>query len=172
MSSISCLVTNLDCCSSQIGFTYKGKRRYKSLIGGCLTIICFIVIMAIIIAYMVKYFTRAEKTIFYQDKKDLRPPLIDISNDFHIAIMMQYQGVNMFRDDMIKIKAMYKKRDDDMYSEREVTTYKCNKEDFPTYNDTVFNYLEIGNALCLNFEGVDLQGGNRCADKDVIRHFF
>ena len=41
MSSISCLVTNLDCCSSQIGFTYKGKRRYKSLIGGCLTIICF-----------------------------------------------------------------------------------------------------------------------------------
>ena len=121
---------------------------------------------------MVKYFTRAEKTIFYQDKKDLRPPLIDISNDFHIAIMMQYQGVNMFRDDMIKIKAMYKKRDDDMYSEREVTTYKCNKEDFPTYNDTVFNYLEIGNALCLNFEGVDLQGGNRCADKDVIRHFF
>ena len=27
--------------------------------------------MAIIIAYMVKYFTRAEKTIFYQDKKDL-----------------------------------------------------------------------------------------------------
>ena len=48
MSSISCLLTNLDCCSSQIGFTYKGKRRYKSLIGGCLTIMCFIVIMAII----------------------------------------------------------------------------------------------------------------------------
>ena len=71
MSSISCLLTNLDCCSSQIGFTYKGKRRYKSLIGGCLTIMCFIVIMAIIIAYMVKYFTRAEKTIFYQEKKDL-----------------------------------------------------------------------------------------------------
>lgn len=51
MSSISFypFIKSFDCCSSTIGFTYNGKRRYKSFFGGILTILCLLIIVGIII---------------------------------------------------------------------------------------------------------------------------
>ena len=110
MSSISFypFIKSFDCCSSTIGFTYNGKRRYKSFFGGILTILCLLIIVGIIIAYSIQYFGKYEKQIYYQDKSYSRPPQIDISNNYHIAITMQYFGKNAFMDNMIRIKAVYK----------------------------------------------------------------
>ena len=161
MSSFSFypLITSFDCCSSTIGFTYNGKRRYRAFFGGILTIICLLIIIDIIFAYSIQYFGKYEKQVFYQDKSYSRPPKIDISKDYHIAIMMQYFGANVFMDNMIRLKAVYKKKDDDTFLEIPLSLYKCKRTDFPT-NNTIFDTLELANAYYLNLTGIDLQGGN------------
>ena len=53
--------------------------------------------------------------------------------------MMQYFGANVFMDNMIRLKAVYKKKDDDTFLEIPLSLYKCKRTDFPT-NNTILGY--------------------------------
>ena len=188
MSSISshivALVTDFDCSSSIVGITYRGRRRYKSLIGGVLTLLSIVSITVITLIYLVKYFSKQNKQIVYQDEKFSAPPLLDLSENFHIAVMMQFEGANSFREDIIKIEAIYIRKDESTYQEKSIELFDCEYKDFPT-NVSMFDFLGLKNAKCLNLSGIDIQGGSinkiyhyvqikfiLCDDAKIYENFF
>ena len=188
MSSISshivALVTDFDCSSSIVGITYRGRRRYKSLIGGVLTLLSIVSITVITLIYLVKYFSKQNKQIVYQDEKFSAPPLLDLSKNFHIAVMMQFEGANSFREDIIKIEAIYIRKDESTYQEKSIELFDCEYKDFPT-NVSMFDFLGLKNAKCLNLSGIDIQGGSinkiyhyvqikfiLCDDAKIYENFF
>ena len=163
MSSISShlisLITDFDCSSSIVGITYHGRRRYKSFLGGVLTVQSMISITVITIIYLVKYFGKQDKQIVYQDEKFSEPPLLDLSQNFHIAVMMQFSGANFFREDIIKIEAVYIRKENSTYQEKPIELFDCGYKNFPT-NATMFDFLGLKKAKCLNLSGIDIQGGS------------
>ena len=163
-------VTDFDWSSSVIGFMYKGKKRYKSFFGGFSTLAALVLIIAITILYLVKFINRNDVQIIYHENKFTRPPRLDLSKDFYIAIITQYNGMNIFRNDILNITAMYKSRHDDVYEEKPIQLFNCKKTDFPS-NDSVFQILEIEKALCLNLKDIEIEGGyvNRIFDSVQVK---
>ena len=110
-------LTDFDFCGSIAGLMYNGKRRYKSKLGGVLTLMAFGSVLVLAVFYLRLFFARETPKMSYNDLKYWDPPLLDISGNFTVAVMMQYSDQNIFRNDLVKIEVYYKSKNNSVHKE-------------------------------------------------------
>lgn len=183
-------LTDFDFCGSIAGLMYNGKRRYKSKLGGVLTLMAFGSVLVLMVFYLKLFFARETPKMSYNDLKFWNPPLLDLSGNFTVAVMMQYNNNNLFRDDLVKVEVYYKSKKNNDYQEKQLEIIPCEKEMFESQED-LFESLELSKAVCFNLENIAIGGSNvndifsyvqlkfllclnqdNCYDKTLIESFF
>lgn len=183
-------LTDFDFCGSIAGLMYNGKRRYKSKLGGVLTLMAFGSVLVLAIFYLRLFFARETPKMSYNDLKYWDPPLLDISGNFTVAVMMQFSDQNIFRDDLVKIEVYYKSQNNSVHKEKQLDIIPCEKELFES-QENLFESLELSKAVCFNLENIKIGGSNvndifsyvqvkfllclgqdDCYDKTLIESFF
>ena len=151
------LLTRIDFTLSIVGLNYKGDRRYKSPVGGFLSIIIFLTFVATITYHLYHFFKRTSPKYVLEDVKYFNPPEYDLSKKFIVAITTQYNGKTYFREDVLKIRATHYQRIGNDKTVLELEPIPCKREDF-TDTEIIYDVLGLSNALCLNLSGLSIQG--------------
>lgn len=149
----------IDFCYSIVGLSYKGYKRYKSWFGGILSIGLFLSFIAIICYYLTTFISRKSPKMTFENMKYWSAPENDISSNFTMAIMMKFNGVNGFRDDLIKLEAYYYNNTESKTTVKNIDFIKCDNNLFID-NQNEFLKLELSKAKCLNLNGITIQGSS------------
>ena len=152
-------LSDFDFCGSIAGLMYSGKRRYKSKFGGVLTIMAFIGIIVITVFYLQVFFARETPKMSSNVLKYWDPPSLNVSENFTVAVMMQYSDKNEFRDDLVQVEVFYVKKNGTERKSSPLSKIPCKKEDFTT-QETLFDTLELSKAVCFDVSGTVIQGSN------------
>ncbi len=96
-----------DIFATVVGLRYSGNWRYKTNIGGLTSIITIVLIMSILIYHINGYLNRSSIKMTFENIKYWNPPRLDLSQNFHIVVMMKYGNSNIIRDDIINISMDY-----------------------------------------------------------------
>lgn len=155
---MSHFVKEIDYCGSIVGIMYNGNRRYKSLIGGILTMIAISGILAVAVYYFNIFFSQKTAKMSLENIKYYEPPNLNISKDFIFAVMMQYHGINTFMNDKVKVDAFYVKTESKKTQQEKVSSVPCVQADYQ--NDSLYKSLELNKAVCFNISGIELEGAN------------
>ena len=139
-------VSDFDFCGSIAGLMYNGRRRYKSRFGGFLTILAGIAALIITSVYLKSFFNRETPKMSSNSLKFYTPPRIDISSNFTVAIMMQIANTNEFRDDLVRIEAEYKTKNQSSSQNYPINIVKCNRSDFITQEE-LYVSLELSSVF-------------------------
>ena len=152
-------LSDFDFCGSIAGLMYSGKRRYKSKFGGVLTIMAFTGIIVITVFYLQVFFARETPKMSSNVLKYWDPPSLNVSENFTVAVMMQYSDKNEFRDDLVQVEVFYVKKNGTERKSSPLSKIPCKKKDFTT-QETLFDTLELSKAVCFDVSGTVIQGSN------------
>ncbi len=151
------LLTDIDFCCSIVGLSYKGNQRYKSWLGGVLSIAIVISFIIIVTYYLNEFFSRSTSKMAFEDMKYWNAPENHLSKDFTLAVMMQYKGVNQFRDDLIMTEAYYYNKTESNLNISRLNFIPCDRSLFIN-NEEYFDKLELEKAKCINFTNITIEG--------------
>lgn len=149
----------IDFCCSIVGLNYEGHRRYKSPVGGVLSIGIFCAFIGISCYYLVNFFDRSTGKMTFENLKFWNPPQYNISENFTIALMMKFEGQNLFREDLVKIEANYITDNHSKISNHPVEIIPCSKNNFKEAGE-LFDLLELSKAMCFNLNDKIIQGSS------------
>lgn len=150
---------NIDFCFSIVGLNYKGNHRYKSWVGGILSIMVFIIFISIVAYYLVSFFERKTPKMSFQNLKYWQAPRYDLSENFTLAIMMEINNTYQFREDLIQIKAQYINKSNSKYEVVPINIVECNRGDYID-NEEYFDKLQLDKAICFDMNHLYLEGNS------------
>lgn len=149
----------IDFCYSIVGLSYKGHKRYKSWFGGIVSISLFFSFIGIICYYLISFISREIPKMTFEDMKYWSAPENDVSKNFTMAIMMKFNGINQFRNDLIKLSAYYYNNTESKSTQKIIDFIQCDSNLFIN-NQNEFLKLELSKAKCLNLTGISIQGSS------------
>jgi hypothetical protein len=148
-----------DLFGSIVGITYKGQSRYKSPFGGASFIIAVLLCLTTIIFFFQKFLNKDNPKMVFEEEKFWNPPVIDLT-DFKFIIMMKYNGENVFKDDVIKVKPLLTRVEQKQGNQTEIELKQipCEEAMFPGAEEQ-FESLELGKGICVDTTNISIQGG-------------
>ena len=85
------LLTEINFCCSIVGLNYKGHQRYKSWLGGVLSISIVISFIIIVTYYLNEFFSRSSSKMSFEDMKFWNAPQNNLSKDFTQLTVSSFQ---------------------------------------------------------------------------------
>ena len=154
-------ISNFDWFGTVVGLRYSGNWRYKSVIGGYVTILTILMTLSIIIYFVFGFITRSTLRMTSDRLKYWDPPMFNLSNDFQMAIMMKYGGQNIFRDDIVSVSFDYiiNNNKDKIFSIVSLPLINCTLNRFKEA-EYQYNALKLSNALCVDLTNITIQGSS------------
>jgi len=154
-------IQKLDLFSSVVGLRYKGNWRYKTFIGGLVSIIYVLILMTIAIYFMIKYINREEVYMSFENTKNYNPPMLNISRDFNIAVSMRYGNKNILRKEIMDVEFEYVTYNitSDTLTIQKIPIIKCREESFRSANEQFYSF-GLNDSLCIDTNNFTIEGSN------------
>lgn len=149
----------IDFSCSIVGLSYAGERRYKSPLGGIVSIILSLCIIAILIYDLRNFFGRKNQNFNLEIIKNWNPPALDLSTNFTFAMTMNYAGVKGFKERILKVSAREVTRRHLTKTYQNVSIIPCQKNFFID-NEDIYETLQLEKGICFNLTGFHLQGSS------------
>jgi hypothetical protein len=159
---------NLDLFGSIVGLTYKNGHRYRSKVGGALSLFVFAVCFAMVIFYGKKFLDRDYPSMTIEEVKYGDPQEIS-TDDLKLVVMMKYFGRNEFHMDVFKPEVFHRSMNysSGILTERKLDQVNCTSSLFPG-SESEFNKLELNKGLCVDLKNTSIRGSSLNDQYDYI----
>lgn len=147
-----------DLCGSIVGLVYKGQRRYKSFIGGLLSMLLIAAIFCVIVIHLNDFFSRTKAKMSFDDLKYNTPPYLNLTTNFNFIMMLQFKGINDLRQDVLTISAHAKIKENNVWRIHPIEKIPCKPNEQISLK--LFERLELDKGRCFNMSGVSLNASN------------
>ena len=151
-----------DLLGQQVGLRYKGFNRYKSSLGGILTILLLISSLVLIGFMLNSYINKTDVRIVYEIAKYLDSDIIDTSQEFEFAVKTLYGQDFAIREDLFSINlyVIEMSLNNKSYSKTILRKKNCTISDYSKVATQFQLYKLDDSAICFNTTGVTLKGNN------------
>lgn len=151
---------NLDLFGSIVGLTYKNGHKYRSKVGGALSLFVFTVCLAMIIFYGKKFLDRDYPSMTIEEVKYGDPQEIRTDN-LKLVVMMKYFGRSEFHFDVFKPEVFHRSMNytSGNLTERKLNQVNCTSNMFPE-SESEFSKLELNKGLCVDLNNTSIRGSS------------
>ena len=152
-------VKNMDFFGTIVGLRYKGAWRYKTFLGGLFSMTLLVFSLATIIYFSIKFISRQEIKMTFENIKYWNPPLINLTENFSFAVSMQYGNQNLIRPEVIDISFEYVQfnQTSNVLSTIPLSSIPCARQMFLGAEEQ-FDNLGIKNGTCIDTSKLSIQG--------------
>ena len=159
------LLTSVDMFSRKIYFSYKGKPSYKTLLGGIVTLVIFILMATYSYSLFNEMLSRNKITA---NKNSLRQPIVPGVNPVDLGASKIRIAVFWTDSSLQPMDERYGRiifgnatsstdpGGDEKYEFSEIKSGPCSPEDFPLASET--NLMKTNPFVCADLSGVVLDG--------------
>ena len=153
------IIKRADFFQTIVGLRYNGYWRYKTVLGGILGIIAFLVVLATLTFFSYRYFAKTDSRLNIEIDKQWSPLPLEINSKFPFGIYIYYGKVIEDNPDIITISADHVSYElsTGLMTERPIKTRKCEKQDFPGVGSQ-FDQLKLNLAYCPQVDGQVIEG--------------
>ena len=157
---MSSILTSFDMLGINIGFRFNGNIKYRTKVGGFLTL-CLLVTSIITISFFGQiYLSGEESRQIYSKEKLWNSQNLELTEDFVFALSTKIKGKNSKSSNIWEISSIYNQLNN-FKSEANYTIipfYDCNISHWPNEVNYQFNNLNINESLCFKISNVKLKG--------------
>ena len=167
MNSLKKFLTLVDIFGITFNFRYKEKERYQTALGGFIVLLFLIVAIVMAIYYFIPFVNRKNYTIVYYTMNLAETEEVSLfASESNFAVGFQCESNSAEKRSItdlldLQIKYIYyiKEMDGTYHKDpKPVETHTCTYSDFYNKYDAQFDYLGLGDQICVGNKEYSIQG--------------
>ena len=157
---MSSILTSFDMIGIYIGFRFNGNIKYRTKVGGFLTLCLMVTSIITIYLFGQIYLSGEESRQLYAKEKLWNSQNFSLTEDFVVALSTKIKGKNHKSSNIWKITSIYNELNNfkSFANYTSIPYFNCNESHWPPEVKYQYNNLNLNESICFKFNSFKLKG--------------